>query len=355
MFENQRTRHAVDIVNTLGISGWALFRIFQSRKVHLQFYLDETPVGETPAENFRQDLLDHGLHKDGHCGFEFTFKKAIDTSAFKYLHIYCGGRKPLRSIPAGSIPQVFPEKLPKVFFMHIPKTAGTSFNTFVQQRYPSKSTAIHIQAIGREKYQDLFQKNRYLAGHLRLEQILDLINPDDYDLLTILRKPYRHLHSHLNWVRGVAANPKVGFFDNHPECIRKLGSKLHKGKDSIPEIVSSLVSNLDGFEIDFFDNCQTRYFLDYRPDRVTESDFKNAVHNFKYFKKIGLTEKYDQFVEEFCDIYNLSHTRQEEPLNRSKHTRLYNPEDEEMKERLEPLVQYDLLLYDAAVKSLASA
>jgi hypothetical protein len=355
MFKNQLTRHAVDIVNTLSISGWALPRFFQHRKTTLQFYLDDTLAGETVAKLFRQDLLDHGLHKDGCCGFEFSFERPIDTSTFNFLHIYCGGRKPLSSIAAQSIPQVFPDTLPKIFFMHIPKTAGTSFNTFVQQRYPQNSTAIHVQATAEEKYDTLFTTKLYLAGHLRLAEIIKRVNLDDYDLFTLLRQPYKHLHSHLNWVRGVGANTKIGFYENHPECIKTLGTRLHNVKDSIPDILSTFVAELDGFEIDFFDNCQTRYFLDYRPDRVSEADLHNAIDNFKYFKRIGVTEKYDQFVQEFCNLYGLSDIKQEQPLNKSKHTRLYESGSSEMMELLSPLVKYDLLLYEAAVNSLASA
>ncbi len=79
------------------------------------------------------------------------------------------------------------------------------------------------------------------------------------------------------------------------------------------------------------DNCQTRYFLDYRPERVTEADLERALNNFKRFTAIGLTEEYDDFTKQFCGTHKLPLLKQELPLNTSKHERLYNVNDPEMR------------------------
>jgi hypothetical protein len=348
MFTNRLSKYAIDLVNNQQIRGWVFHTLRKTKPVTLQFYLDHDYIGEVLSSEFREDLKAQMIHPDGRCGFQFLFPPDTDFGSYTNLHIFCGGSKPLCTLSTETIPDIFMGDLPRIFFMHIPKTAGTSFNAFAQQRYPAKTTAVHIEAIPTSCWSALADTKSYLAGHVRLETIRNHFDLNTFDLYTILRQPHRHLHSHFNWIRGIASDPQSSFFQKHPDCIQALGTQLVRPKTTIKITLAHLISGLNGFELDFFDNVQTRYFLDYRPERVTEVDLERALNNFKLFTAIGLTEEYDGFTRQFCTTYKLPLLKQEMPLNKSKHKRLYDINDPEMQTILHPLVEYDLHLYEAA-------
>ncbi|MEE4167086.1 MAG: hypothetical protein V2I35_13875 [Desulfocapsaceae bacterium] len=348
MLEHRLKNYAVDLLNNQQIRGWVFNKLRTRQPVHLKFYLDKVFIGETVADTIRKDLKDQRIHPDGRCGFHFQFPSDTDFSRYSQLRIFTGGSKPLCTFATEAIPDVFSSDPPRIFFMHIPKTAGTSFNGFIRQRYPADTTAIHIESIPSSGYPDLIKQKRYLAGHFRIETIKQHFDLNLFSLFTILRRPQAHLHSNLNWLRGIAAHPENKHFLDHPDHIQALGLKLNHSKNSIGDILGSLVSNLKGLEIEMFDNRQTRHFLDYKPERVTEKDLQQALENLKLFSGIGLTEAYEPFVKQFCNTYNLRFIKQVVPLNTSKYRPLYNVNDSGMHDILRPLIEYDLRLYETA-------
>ncbi len=115
---------------------------------------------------------------------------------------------------------------------------------------------------------------------------------------------------------------------------------------SDPDLLRQFIEELDGFQFDFFDNIQTRYFLDYRPGRVEKKDLDRAVNNLVYFKSLGLTESYDQYVNQFCELYGLQTTSTVARRNPSRVTALFDVTSPEIQEACQPLIQYDQQLYN---------
>jgi len=348
MLAHRLINYTVDLLNNQQISGWAFSKLRTKKPVKLQFHLDQVFIGETVADRFRNDLKEKDIHPDGRCGFTFFFPPETEFSRYSYLNIFCGGSKPICRFPTKTIPYIFKQTLPRIFFMHIPKTAGTSFNGFVQHRYPVGSTATHIESLPDSHYPELVKQKSYLAGHFRIESIKRRFDLRSFSLYTILRQPHRHLHSSLNWLRGIAAHPKSGSFLKHPSYIQHLGTELNHPNLDIEHILRSLAAHPKEFELELFDNRQTRHFLDYKPHRIKEDDLDQALENFKLFSEIGLTEQYEAFVQRFCSTHNLPFIKQAAPLNRSRFKPLYDADEPEMQEIVHPLVQFDLRLYEAA-------
>ena len=348
MFLNRLYHYSIDLVNRERVSGWIYGRFYKKRPIPLTFYLDQTEVGKTIADQYRQDMKEQLLHPDGRCGFNFTFPEDLDFDNYSKLIICRDGSRPLCSIGVESIPDIFTTTLPRVFFIHIPKTAGTSFNSFVRQRYPDGSTATHIESLPPSDYDSLRKEKYYLAGHFRIETFKEYFDPNQFQLYTIIRQPHRHLHSNFNWLRGGAERPDGDSFRSHPDYIQDLGINLGKSDANIRKIMTQLVSNPTDFESELFDNRQTRHFLSHKPQKVTEADLKEAIENLKLFTDIGLTEDYEGFLKRFCKRHGLTYIKQKVPLNRSKYQKLYDIEDPEMQQILDPLIKYDLRLYEAA-------
>ncbi len=350
---NRFARYAIDILNSRHISGWCFDLMRKKKPVKLRFYGDNQKLGEIVANDYREDLQSYRLHPNGLCGFEFHYPKDINVRNYNHITLYINNsKKPLYRVETDQIPIVIEDGLPNVFFMHIPKTAGTSFNTFSRSYFPQDKTIIHIESEDKETYPILEKEKNYLSGHLSIQKIKESFDVSRFDLHTIIREPYSHLHSHLRWVKRLGADRKSGFFKKHHNTIQDISIKLNETDLTIGNNLRALIGNLKGIELDFFDNLQTRYFLDYRPEKVEISDFVDAKKNISLFKSIGLTEKYPQFIQNFCNIYQMENIKKPStPLNKSSYRRLFDYDDLKVRSILAPLVEADLLLYSDIVKS----
>ncbi len=347
------TPYFIDILNKEYSSGWCFHRVFRNTPVLISFRVGDKLVGETVCSLMREDLQDQNLHPTGICGFECQFYEPLELEPGQNLSVYINNAfRPITGFPAEQVLDVFKPELNPLFFMHIPKTAGTSFNNYIRQYFGYGKSHTHIQTTPLAEQQSMARNSHFLSGHITFEHI-DTIYADrpGIDRHTIVRNPLKQLHSHIAWVKGIALDTGSEFFRKHHGLVQEMGRDLFQTDLSDSGNLDQLVNNLDGFQIDFFDNIQTRYFLGYRPDRVTQSDCDNAIRNIGKFATIGLTEHFGAYVEEFCDYYKI----QQKPItsvhNPSKVAPLFDTSDNKIMEILLPLVQYDQQLYNRIFKA----
>ncbi|MDX9897159.1 MAG: hypothetical protein RBS34_17055, partial [Desulfofustis sp.] len=69
---------------------------------------------------------------------------------------------------------------------------------------------------------------------------------------------------------------------------------------------------------------------------------------------IGLTESYDRFRDRFCRDLGLPPQPQSVQANRAQHYRLFDPGRTITREILDPLIRFDLQLYEYAARHLAA-
>ena len=344
---NRFIRYSIDHLNSEHITGWCFNRIRKSKPVKLSFLVDDVPIGTAVADNYREDLKSYQLHPDGRCGFDFRFPGNDELQDHARLSIHAGkARVPFETFEINQIPRVLNGELPRVFFMHIPKTGGTTLNAFATQYYPQGKFAMHIEAIHPDNYPNLGQDKSYLAGHLTIQNIKQSFDVSLFDLITILRDPYRQLHSHLVWIRRIGADRSSGFFLKHEECVQDLAVRLNEIDLTSNTNLKAFVEQLEGFGLDFFDNIQTRYFLDYRPEKVSARDLKSAMRNIELFALIGTAEKLDDFIERFCARYGMVKANQPRSFNRLARHKLFDYDDNTVQSILTPLVETDMQLRD---------
>ncbi|MFC1680896.1 hypothetical protein ACFL1S_03760 [Pseudomonadota bacterium] len=342
----------IDILNDQRVSGWCLNGADAGTPARLMFYGDHHKIGEIVAGNFREDLKALNFHPTGHCGFDFSIPDTNILEDSACLYVYArGSDEPVWQCRTDEIPRIITGKLPTVFFMHIPKTAGTSFNTFACSRFSANSTATHIENMDEDNYPALQREKSYLAGHLPLRLIKQRFDVSRFDLLTMLREPYRQLHSHVDWIKNIGADPESDFFLSHHRFFRALALKLNEPGFSIVDELESLARHQPKDLVSLFDNNQTRYFLDNIPQKVTASDFYAAKRNLDYFKLTGVTEQYAEFAASFCNSYASNYVEQKHRFNQSEREQLFDCRDNYVRSKLLPLVEFDLMLYEHVVEN----
>ena len=350
---------SIDRVNANYISGWCFHRFYPNRTVVLQCFQSGTLMAEAETSMFREDLKTLDLHPTGKCGFELIPDGPEGFDCSKPISICLKDKGTTladisQAATVGEPKNVYhslkrlmrKRKFPQTaVFMHIPKTAGTSFNTLVQTLYPQGTTINHIELLPESSYHSLAQSHNYISGHLRFGQLKQNFGSDSFAFYTILREPYAQLQSHLKWLIQTAANPQEKYFKTTNRVIYDLGIKLGQVAFGDINSLSDLVRSLGPVEAAFIDNLQTRYFLDHQPARVESQDIDIAIANSHSFKLVGLTERYDQFVSAFSQLNGFRPSSQPTRMNISTSEPLFDIRDGDVRKVLEPLVKADLKLY----------
>jgi hypothetical protein len=345
--------HHVDVLNNEYISGWAFNRLLPGRPLRLTFQVNGELLGTTTCSREREDVRQSGLHGTGICGFEYRFPQPlplVDGGAFTIGSGLPGHS--LRSTPLTEIQAAATPGRP-IFFMHIPKTAGTSFNNHVHGWFGYGKWHSHIEVLPMETQAELLATPQYVAGHLPFHRLRRLpLDLEQIDFHTILREPYRQIHSHLAWLRGIGSDPGAPFFRAHPPAVRELAIELASRDLSTQDGLADFASRINGFQCDFFDNIQVRYLLDHRPERVTGDDLSLSLEHLSRFSTIGVTERYQEYLSRCASYYGLKHLVQRTRHNPARVAPMFDSADSSIRSALYPLVRHDLKLYQRVLEQL---
>ncbi|MFA7554984.1 MAG: sulfotransferase family 2 domain-containing protein [Spongiibacteraceae bacterium] len=147
-------------------------------------------IAETVANVYRKDVFDLGLHASGYCGFKFwDLGDALRSFTNLSVHLKVDDSL-IAQVEQEKIESIFDESLPLIF-LHIPKTAGTSFRLAANDIFnqdavwldygpESESTTPEVMATvhGGSKESLLKQlkenKVKFYSGHFTVEDYLSL-------------------------------------------------------------------------------------------------------------------------------------------------------------------------------------
>lgn len=206
------------------------------------------------------------------------------------------------TIPLGLLrvfKQFFYQPSKKTFFIHVAKTAGSSFNDFLSSYFYGERHCEQFFANDRclnyTSSLNTLENFDFISGHLTINHFFNNFKQSNYYLLTILREPIYHLVSQINWVIYISENVESAFFKNHPEAIRNMSLKMRQ---------LDLTNYLNVIDLlleyhQMFKNCQSQYFI----TSVNESlNAKSIIEQLKHFDLVGLTEFYERFVNEYIKL-----------------------------------------------------
>ena len=237
----------------------------------------------------------------------------------------------------------------KFFYLHIPKTGGSFFNKFLSSNF--NNFLDHIESninINDPSEIEKLKELQSFSGHIiypffknKIQKIMGEIK-----VITILRNPMEQLISHITYVRTLGEDSEKERLKKHSNIIKKLVSKLKKTDLSSPKEIENLIKWLENNKIWLFHDCQTRY-LGGGVEHIKPINLNSAIENLKNISYVGITERLKEFMILLAIKENFKLIEyQKENVTKNRYGLDINRED--IRKALQPLIQYDIILYKMA-------
>ncbi len=236
----------------------------------------------------------------------------------------------------------------RLLFLHIPKTAGTSLNSYLEAQFDPADTELHIEnhILGQPKESfDFLNEKNLLSAHLKYDTLKNSLDLEKFFTITLLRDPIRQTLSHLSWMKHIGFPENKKKFDNHPDYIKQIVGRMHTLS------WGEYFATMNHHEKNFFDNCQTRYMLPtYGDTELDESYQYAAIQNLHRINLAGTIEKFDQFLLLLAFYMGWQPPSKTPRKNLSLNKYSIDPvvEGEEFIINLEKLTRHDNVLYKTA-------
>ena len=241
----------------------------------------------------------------------------------------------------------------KLFFVHVPKTAGESVNALAGKMIGSDCVLSHIESSINllNNINSIAFNVRYVSGHHRLPDVLSNIDRQIWFVLTIFRNPVEHLISHLKWVKIIGSPENLSTDDGHEDSIRDLACQLWKINLNDVDALAELIYEGSDLARQLFDNCQTRYMIEYRENIINSRDAQQAVDAIKFVDYIGFTESLSGVSRAMSSALGVKYNPKQIPyVNRAKMDDVVNLHDPAVLKFYREAVRWDAFLYTAAQK-----
>jgi hypothetical protein len=237
------------------------------------------------------------------------------------------------------------EPVGRLLLMHIPKTAGTSLNAYLEAQYAPENIVLHAenQILGktREETRGLDEKH-LLTAHLKLDTLARFIDSDRFFKVTVLRDPVRQTISHFGWVRRLADPENQKEFERSPDYIKRIVERMEK-----LDLVE-FIDTMDRLEKNFFDNCQARYLLPFHGDvELEDAHLPAALRQLESFDLVGLTERFYDSLLMLSFSMGWPPPRKTPKLNTSSKRYMIDLENgsPELQDRFHQITRFDQAVY----------
>jgi hypothetical protein len=238
----------------------------------------------------------------------------------------------------------------RVLFLHIPKTAGTSLSAYMQDQYSASDIELHIEnhILGKTKESFQLLNHKFLlSAHLKYDTLRESLDIERFFTITLLRDPWKQTLSHLSWMKHIGFPENHKQFQRYPDYIKEIVERMHTLD------WQAYFETMNDHEKNFFDNCQTRYFLPtYGDTELNDAALFNATQNLRYINLVGTIENFQRFII-LLTFYLGWQPPQEIPrknLSQQKYSIDPAVEGDTFEAYLQKLTAYDQKLYQYALE-----
>ena len=247
---------------------------------YLQYGINEKRCYSVPGVAPLPDDFDPELYRE-------MYSDIVLSNSDPVLHYLKYGRSEGRIYNFNFHGKRAPDTKP-IFFLHIPKTAGSSFNKYVSEKMVCVE---HIE--NKPAIYDAVDKKLanfdFVSAHLDYDDPLSIINDPNWFKFTFLRNPVAQVVSHLKWVRSFGTDERAHERQFYTLEEQSLFIQLQSVTLNDVELLDKLFENCAQFRR-YFDNCQVRYLTDINVDRVSEHNLINAICNAESLDFIAFCE-----------------------------------------------------------------
>ena len=299
------------------------------------------------ADKDREDVYTAGLSKNKKCGYEAQFSE--DNFAVASVRAYALSDELQLAVPE--------YRGRKGFFIHIPKTAGSSLNEMFKQSYGEDNFYSHIEGI-RDQWDTVARNAFMLSGHVGYNLYEEFFGDQNRILITFLREPYKQLISHFYWVRHLSEPEKKDFLNNHSPLVQKISKRLFESDLSTEVGLKEYVDSMTPQEHRLFNNFQTRFLVNpVKVSKILPLHYIKAVQTLGKIDIVGIVENMDESMKLLTPFLNKDMLEIVDKKEIRAVKRNVNPYDygidignELIREILHPLVRFDLDLYKKALE-----
>jgi len=337
----------IDEVREYYVRGWVIDKN-SNNPVDVTLIVNNKKITSSKAKVLRKGLKEKNLHPTGYCGFNIVMEERLTENCSVQILI-SENSQDLRNSPWKFQKNNTPLK--KLFLIHIPKTAGSSLNYFIQSNFTSNKSIVHLEQNKKWKsgqISRLVESNEFLSGHLSIKDVMKKLDISNYYKVAMLRNPLDQVVSHIKWVIGISNKTEGKFFKNHPKVYQDMSLKLRHLDLSKKENLEYFVNNMTFNESNLFTNCQTRYFLDSSTTSISVKDAEKAIKCFKNFDLIGTVDRYDDFIKFLCKQMSWKEPKVNRKLNTNNSNIGIDLSDHEVLTILKKLTWADEMLYEEA-------
>lgn len=241
-----------------------------------------------------------------------------------------------------------------MFFLHIPKTSGSSTNRLLERVYGRHNFVDHAENV----LPRLMDRSRptqavdCVTAHVPLCRWSLFRGTDAYPRVTVLRDPWARLVSHVNWIARFNHGEPMPTGKTAPALARVvavLGQTDFADRASLMRLFEAASAEE---EFTAFDNMQVRMLITGHPratfKRLEPGDAAGAMKNLLQFRAYGFCEDRVGFEAALLAVAGAEASR-DKPIHANPGTRLAMTADNDLaREVFAPWIALDQELYDAA-------
>lgn len=191
----------------------------------------------------------------------------------------------------------------KIFFMHMPKCAGSSIYDLFSSHYKVlgfAETFLPDIAALREATGEI----DFVGGHIRIHDMMQIVGSDpNYRCFTIMRDPVEQLASHLCWIKRYNLDERRNDYGQLDLFTRRLVDELKPVDFADPGHLDHFLTHLPAKGLIYFDNMQSRYLLnehrsewkEWQP--VTLNLTHHILENLSRFEFVGHMSRPERTLE----------------------------------------------------------